>query len=70
MDPAPPSERTAGLANVALLRRPSDLDEATWLRRWHIDHTPVASTAAFGADENIDTLPTSRYLFRSPFVSR
>ena len=124
-----PGQRTAGLANVALLRRPDDLDEATWLSRWHIDHTPVAietqatfgytqnavvraltpgapviaaiveelfpaeaisdlhaffgaadddalrermdrmvaSTAAFGANQNIDTVPTSRYVFRTPF---
>lgn len=124
-----PGRRTVGLANVALLRRPTDLDEATWLTRWHIDHTPVAletqatfgytqnavvraltpgapalsaiveelfpaeamsdlhaffgaaddddlhdrmnrmlaSTAAFGANENVDTVPTSRYVYRSPF---
>lgn len=127
--PTVPGQRTAGLANVALLRRPADLDEATWLSRWHIDHTPVAietqstfgytqnavvrsltsgapavsaiveelfpaeaisdlhaffgaaddddlrdrmermlaSTAAFGANENVDTVPTSRYVYRSPF---
>lgn len=132
--PLPPpdpgaGERTPGLANVALLRRPAELDEATWLHRWHIDHTPVAietqatfgytqntvvraltpgapkidaiveelfpagavsdplvfygardhaelqdrvtrmvaSVTAFGAQQNIDTVPTSRYLFRSPF---
>jgi EthD domain len=125
-----PGQRTAGLANVALLRRPDDLDEATWLTRWHIDHTPVAiatqstfgytqnavvrpltpeapviaaiveelfpeaaisdlhaffgaaddddlrdrmermvaSTAAFGANRDIDTVPTSRYVFRTPFA--
>jgi hypothetical protein len=124
-----PGQRTAGFANVALLRRPDDLDEATWLNRWHIDHTPVAiatqstfgytqnavvrtltpgaptiaaiveelfpeegmsdlhaffgatddddlrdrmermvaSTAAFGANRDIDTVPTSRYVFRTPF---
>jgi hypothetical protein len=123
-------ERTAGLANIALLRRPDDLDEATWRRRWHIDHTPVAidtqstfgytqnqvvrpltdgaptlaaiveelfpieaisdlhaffgaaddddlrdrmermvaSTAAFGANHDVDTVPTSRYVLRTPFV--
>ncbi|MFC7676189.1 hypothetical protein ACFQWH_24105 [Mycolicibacterium sp. GCM10028919] len=131
---APPDElgeRTPGLANVALLRRPEHLDAATWLDRWHVDHTPVAiatqstfgytqntvvraltpdaphvsaiveenfpieathdlhaffgaaddaelndrmsrmlaSTAAFGANENVDTVPTSRYLLRSPFVT-
>jgi hypothetical protein len=124
-----PGERTDGLANVALLRRPDDVDEQTWLTRWHIDHTPVAiesqatfgytqnavvraltpgapviaaiveelfpaaaisdlhaffgaaddddlrdrmnrmisSTAAFGANQNVDTVPTSRYVFRTPF---
>jgi hypothetical protein len=123
-------ERTAGLANIALLRRPADLDEATWRQRWHIDHTPVAiatqstfgytqnqvvrplspdapaidaiveelfpieavsdlhaffgaaddddlrdrmeqmvaSTTAFGANRDIDTVPTSRYVFRTPFA--
>lgn len=134
--PIPPPDpgggrRTPGLANVALLRRPAEIDEATWLHRWHINHTPVAietqatfgytqnvvvraltanapaidgiveelfsdgavsdpyifygarddadlrdrltrmlaSVAAFGAQQNIDTVPTSRYLFRTPFVS-
>jgi hypothetical protein len=124
-----PGQRTPGLANVALLRRPADLDESTWLSRWHIDHTPVAidtqstfgyiqnavvraltpdapvvsaiveelfpieaisdlhaffgaaddddlrnrmqrmiaSTSAFGANENVDTVPTSRFVYRSPF---
>ena len=49
-----PGQRTAGLANVALLRRPADLDEATWLSRWHIDHTPVAieTQATFGYTQN------------------
>jgi hypothetical protein len=133
--PLPPpktlsGERTPVLANVALLRRPDHLDETTWRRRWHIDHTPVAietqstfgytqnqvvrpltegaptiaaiveelfpieaisglhaffgaaddddlrdrmermvaSTAAFGANRDVDTVPTSRYVFRTPFV--
>lgn len=126
-----PGQRTAGLANVALLRRPADMDEATWFTRWHIDHTPVAietqstfgytqnavvraltpgapaiaaiveelfpeaaisdlhaffgaaddddlrnrmdrmvaSTAAFGANRDVDTVPTSRYVYRNPFRS-
>lgn len=126
-----PGERTEGLANVALLRRPADLNAETWFARWHIDHTPVAiatqstfgyvqnavvraltpdapdiaaiveelfpieatsdlhaffgaaddadlsdrmnkmvtSTAAFGANQNVDTVPTSRYVFRSPFAT-
>lgn len=124
-----PGERTPGLANIALLRRPVDLDEPTWLTRWQRDHTPVAiatqstfgyvqnyvvrsltpeappvsaiveelfpieavgslhaffgaaddtdladrmgkmiaSTSAFGANANIDTVPTGRYVFRDPF---
>lgn len=119
--------RTPGLANVALLRRPPELDEQTWRTRWLRDHTPVAietqatfgytqnavvrpldsdaprlaaiveelfpdaavadlkaffgaadeqdladridrmvaSTSAFGANQNVDTVPTSRYLLRS-----
>jgi hypothetical protein len=123
--------RTTGLANVALLRRPAELDQTTWLRRWQHDHTPVAietqstfgytqnavvrsltpdaptlagiveelfpieavsdlmaffgaaddadlqqrlarmvaSTSAFGANENIDTVPTSRYVLKTPFNS-
>lgn len=28
----------------------------------------VASTSAFGANQNVDTVPTSRYLIRSPFT--
>ena len=27
----------------------------------------IASTSAFGANENIDTVPTSRYVVKSPF---
>lgn len=127
--PTPPGQRAPGLANMALLRRPADLDEQTWLRRWHLDHTRVAietqstfgyvqnyvvrgltpgappvsaiveeqfpieavsslhaffgaaddddlsyrmrrmvdSTSAFGANVDIDAVPTSRYPFRSPF---
>jgi hypothetical protein len=126
----PPGQRTEGLANIALLRRPADLDEATWRDRWQ-HHTPVAiatqatfgyvqntvvraltddapvlaaiveelfplaavsdlhaffgaaddadladrmqkmlaSTEAFGANRDIDTVPTSRYVMRSPFVA-
>lgn len=121
--------RTEGLANIALLRRPAELDQATWLSRWQGDHTSVAiqtqstfgytqnfvvrsltpdapgisgiveelfpaeaitdlkaffgaaddedlqnrvgqmvaSTTAFGANQNIDTVPTSRYVFKAPF---
>jgi hypothetical protein len=134
--PLPPPEtaagaRTEGFANVALLRRPTNLDAETWFARWHVDHTPVAietqstfgytqnavvraltsdapvlaaiveelfpieatsdlhaffdaaddadlsdrmnrmvaSTTAFGANADVDTVPTSRYAFRTPFRS-
>lgn len=133
LPPPDPGEgrRTPGMANVALLRRPADLDQASWLHRWHINHTPVAietqgtfgytqnvvvraltanapridgiveelfpdgavtdpyvfygarddadlqdrvarmvaSVTAFGAHRNLDTVPTSRYVFRSPFTA-
>jgi hypothetical protein len=132
--PLPPprtelGERTDALSNVALLRRPAELDEDTWLDRWHLEHTPVAietqstfgyvqnavvraltpdapvvdaiveelfpmaavgdlaaffgaaddadlqsrmermmaSIARFGADRDVDTIPTSRYVLRDPF---
>ena len=127
---SPPGARAPGLANIALLRRPADMDEATWLTRWHRDHTPVAiatqstfgylqnyvvraltpdaprisaiveelfpiesvtslhaffgaaddadladrlgkmvaSTSAFGANVDIDTVPTGRYVFANPFA--
>lgn len=127
--PSAPGVRAPGLANIALLRRPADLDEATWLQRWHRDHTPVAiatqatfgyvqnyvvrpltdgappidaiveesfpieavgslhaffgaaddadladrlrqmiaSTSAFGANVDLDTVPTGRYVLRDPF---
>ncbi|KZS64201.1 MAG: EthD domain-containing protein [Mycobacterium pseudokansasii] len=126
---AEPGSRTPGLANIALLRQPPGMDEATWLTRWQRDHTSVAieaqatfgytqnwvvrtltpgapaisgiveelfpaeaitdlkaffgahddaelqhrisrmvaSTTAFGANQNIDTVPTSRYVFTTPF---
>ena len=125
-----PGQRLAGLANIALLRRPVDLDEATWRHRWLHEHTGVAiatqstfgylqnyvvraltpdapevaaiveelfpieaveslraffgaaddadlqhrlgqmveSTSRFGANVNIDTVPTGRYVLRNPFA--
>ncbi|MCH9640378.1 MAG: EthD domain-containing protein [Actinomycetia bacterium] len=49
-----PGRRTPGFANVALLRRPAELDQATWLARWHNDHTKVAieTQATFGYTQN------------------
>ena len=124
----PVGRRAPGLANIALLRRPEQMDEATWLSRWLGDHTAVAiatqstfgytqnyvvraltpgaptvsaiveelfpieavgslhaffgaaddadladrlgrmvaSTSAFGANQNIDTVPTGRYVYSTP----
>jgi copper chaperone CopZ len=124
-------ERTPGLANVAILRRPADLDRDEWLDRWLGPHTRVAietqdtfgyvrnavvravtpgaspvdgiveelfpiaalsdphafygsagddteltrritrlmtSVATFGADRDLDVVPTSRYVLRQPFA--
>ncbi len=123
--------RTPGYANLAFLRRPAELDQPEWLRRWQGEHTAVAietqstfgytqnvvvravtpgapaidgiveelfpaeamtdlhaffdtggddeelaarmgamgaSVAAFGADRVIDVVPTSRYVFTTPFA--
>ena len=42
------------MANVALLRRPAQLDQASWLTRWQHDHTPVAieTQSTFGYTQN------------------
>lgn len=40
--PAHRGERTPGFANIALLRRPADLDRAAWLAAWQGRHTEVA----------------------------
>lgn len=29
----------------------------------------IASTSAFGANENVDTVPSSRYVLRDPFAT-
>ena len=62
---APPDQlgdRCPGLANVALLRRPPDLDHATWLARWQLDHTQVAidTQATFGYTQNVVVRPLTR----------
>jgi hypothetical protein len=62
--PLPPPETADGeridaLANVAVLRKPADLDRETWLHRWLVDHTPVAmaTQATFGYVQNVVTRP-------------
>lgn len=54
LDPAETYDgaRADVLANTAVLRRPAELDEQTWLHRWMVEHTPIA----------IRTQATSAYL--------
>ena len=59
-----PAERYDGaraeeLANVAVLRRPTELDRETWLHRWLVEHTGVAirTQATSGYVQNICTAP-------------
>jgi len=49
--------RADALANIAVLRRPDELDQEEWLRRWMIDHTAVGirTQATFGYIQNIVT---------------
>ncbi|HWM73204.1 MAG TPA: EthD domain-containing protein [Nocardioides sp.] len=59
----PPDEwdgsRLDGLANIAVLRRPEELTQEEWLRRWREDHTPVAiaTQATFGYVQNLVVAP-------------
>ncbi len=54
---SPPGVRMDALANVAVLKRPDDLDRDEWLHRWLVDHTPIAiaTQASFGYVQNIVT---------------
>jgi hypothetical protein len=47
--------RADALANVAVLRRPDELDQQEWLHRWMVDHTAVGirTQATFGYIQNI-----------------
>lgn len=47
--------RGAGLANMAVLRRPHELSQDEWLYRWLVDHTPIAirTQATFGYVQNV-----------------
>jgi hypothetical protein len=56
---SPHGERMDTLANVAVLKRPDDLDRDVWLHRWLVDHTPIAiaTQATFGYVQNIVTRP-------------
>ena len=54
---SPHGERMDTLANVAVLKRPDDLDRDEWLHRWLVDHTPIAisTQATFGYVQNVVT---------------
>lgn len=47
--------RADALANIAVLRRPAELDQEEWLHRWMVDHTAVGirTQATFGYVQNI-----------------
>jgi hypothetical protein len=53
--------RAEALANVALLRRPPDLSHDEWIRRWMVEHTPIAirTQATFGYVQNVVTGPAT-----------
>jgi hypothetical protein len=73
--------RADALANVAVLRRPDELDRAEWLQRWMVDHTAVGirTQATFGYVQNIVLEPLTpdapridgivEELFSSPAVT-
>ncbi|QIK77179.1 hypothetical protein G7071_01295 [Nocardioides piscis] len=53
--------RLDGLANIAILRRPDELDVEEWRNRWLVDHTPVAieTQATFGYLQNVVVAPVT-----------
>lgn len=65
VDPAETYDGTRAevLANTAVLRRPAELDEETWLHRWLVEHTPIAirtqSTSAYLQNRVVAPLPGS-----------
>lgn len=61
-------ERADTLANVAVLRKPDELDTAEWMRRWMVEHTPIAirTQATFGYVQNVVVEPVTA---DAPYVS-
>ena len=63
LDPpeVPDGGRADALANVALIRRPEELPEGEWMRRWLVEHTPVAirTQATFGYVQNVVIEPVT-----------
>lgn len=63
LDPpeTPDGVRADALANVALLRKPAELETAEWMRRWMVEHTPIAirTQATFGYLQNVVVEPVT-----------
>lgn len=60
--PEPPAgARADGFANVAVLRRPDELDPITWLERWQGGHTEIAITtqSTVGYVQNVVVRPVT-----------
>jgi len=53
--------RADALSNVAILRRPEELAHEEWLRRWMVEHTPIAirTQATIGYVQNVVTEPVT-----------
>lgn len=53
--------RADALSNVAILRRPDELAHEEWLRRWMVEHTPIAirTQATFGYVQNVVVKPVT-----------
>lgn len=70
LDPpeVPDGERADTLANVAIIRKPAELETAEWMRRWMVEHTPIAirTQATFGYVQNVVVEPVTA---DAPYVS-
>ncbi|MCW2795508.1 MAG: hypothetical protein JWM79_1005 [Nocardioides sp.] len=60
--------RADALANVAVIRKPSELSQQEWMHRWMVDHTPIAirTQATFGYIQNVAGDPVTP---DAPYVS-
>jgi hypothetical protein len=60
---SPSGERMDALANVAVLKKPTELTRKEWLHRWLVDHTPIAidTQATFGYVQNVVTRPVTAH---------
>jgi hypothetical protein len=60
--------RADTLANVAVIRKPTELTQDEWMHRWMVDHTPIAirTQATFGYIQNVAGDPVTP---DAPYVS-